>query len=90
MKLVLHKNFAKQYKKLPIKVQTQTKNRLKLFLTNPNDKRLRNHALLSKYQGYRSINITGDYRAVFKVVGSKAVFTHIGTHSQLYKKIITK
>lgn len=86
MKLVLHKNFEKQYKKLPTKVKAQTKTRLKMFLQNPRDKRLRDHALMSKYKGYRSIYITGNHRAIYKVVGAKVVFTHIGTHSKLYKK----
>jgi len=46
---------------------------------------LENHPLQGRYEGYRSINITGDLRAVFKQVRpDKYWFTKIGTHSELY------
>lgn len=57
-----------------------------IFKDNPLDFRLRNHALKGKYLGYRSIDISGDVRALYKVRGNTLiVFGFIGTHSQLYK-----
>jgi len=40
-------------------------------------------------EGYRSINITGDWRALYTIKGDGkggeiAVFEILGTHSQLY------
>ncbi len=60
-----------------------------LFLKNPLHDQLRNHALKGKWQGYRSINITGDWRAVYREYkdGEETVilFKAIGTHSEIYK-----
>ena len=45
---------------------------------------LNNHALKGKYLGYRSINITGDLRVLYKKEGNMMIFTVIDTHSNLY------
>lgn len=51
---------------------------------------LRNHPLRGNYRGYNSINITGDWRALFSIDCDYAnniriIFKLIGTHSQLYE-----
>ena len=51
---------------------------------------LNNHALTGKFQGRRSINITGDWRAIFSIrvnfeSESEYYFELVGTHSQLYR-----
>lgn len=33
---------------------------------------------------YRSINITGDYRAIYEVKDGIAYFISVGTHHELY------
>jgi addiction module RelE/StbE family toxin len=79
------KSFDKQYLKLNDKVKTAFRNRATIFVNNPFDARLRNHALKGKYLGYRSIDITGDVRALYKLKNNKVtIFGFIGTHSQLY------
>ena len=79
------KTFDKQYLRLNDKVKTAFKNRLTIFKSNPFDVRLRNHALKGKYLGYRSIDITGDIRALYAVKGDTIIiFGFIGSHSQLY------
>lgn len=79
------KSFDKQYAKLSSKVKEHFKDRLTLFRENPFDTALRNHALKGKYLGYRSIDITGDVRALYTVKGNTVIlFGFIGTHSQLY------
>lgn len=83
----LHKNFIKSYAKLPPKIKKHVIQKLEIFKQNPLADVLNNHALLGKYQGYRSINITGDYRAIYLDISEEAVlFVRIGTHSQLYDK----
>jgi addiction module RelE/StbE family toxin len=80
-----HKNFEKQYRKLNEKEQNKLKERIKIFLDNPFDFRLNNHALRGKYLDYRSINIAGDLRAIYKFVNENdAIFVAIGTHGELY------
>lgn len=78
------KQFDKQYSRLSPKLNQQFKERLTLFVNNPFDKQLRNHPLKGKYLGYRSIDITGDIRAFFKVHNDIIIFGFIGSHSQLY------
>jgi len=64
MKIRFHKNFKKQYKKLNKKEQEKVQQRLELFLENPFHPQLNNHPLKGKYTDYRSIDITGDLRAI--------------------------
>lgn len=89
MKIKYTKRFAKQYDKVDIKIQNTFKKRLKLFISDPLQPQLRNHPLKGSLEGYRSINITGDWRAIFseEVIDEEKViiFEMLGTHSQLYK-----
>ncbi len=89
MRVRYNKKFVKQYEKADANIKKIFGERLKLFLKVPHSPQLRNHPLSGKLLGYRSINITGDWRALFSEVkdaeGSIMVFEMIGTHSQLYK-----
>ncbi len=85
MKVRLHKKFEKRYVKLPHEIRAHFKERRDIFILDSFHPLLQNHALKGKYQGYRSINITGDYRAVYKLENDNlALFVDIGTHSELY------
>ena len=79
------KSFDKQLKKAPIKIKIAFRKRLKLFLLNSSSPQLRNHALVGRYLGLRSINVTGDWRAIYKEGKEVTIFLFLGTHSQLYK-----
>lgn len=83
------KNFDKQLKKSPIKIKIAFRNRLELFLENSFHGLLKNHVLTGSYEGFRSINVTGDWRAIFyEIVEDETktiIFIALGTHSQLYK-----
>ena len=60
--------------------------RLELFVVDPIDYRLGNHPLAGWWTGYRSIDITGDIRAVYKEADEHvAYFVAIGSHSELYE-----
>ncbi len=86
MRVDYTKNFLKQYKKLPKKIQTQFTGRLRLFATDQKDPLLKVHSLTGDYQGSSSLNVTGDIRAVFKMqVDGVALFVAIGSHSQQYE-----
>ena len=77
--------FKKMLQKQPIVTQEKFYSRLALFLENTHHPLLGNHALNGKWEGCRSINITGDIRAVFEEIDSEHVdFVDIGTHSELY------
>lgn len=82
--------FLKQLKKAPLAIKRELRERIVLFLKDSRSPFLHNHLLSGKYGGYRSINITGDWRAVFSEVKKSdgaviVVFKLLGTHSQLYK-----
>ncbi len=84
------KSFSKQYDKADEKIKSAFDKRLKLFLENPFSQLLNNHPLAGNFIGYRSINITGDWRALYCEYktddeGFLIVFYFLGTHSQLYK-----
>jgi addiction module RelE/StbE family toxin len=78
--------FKKLYKKLPKKAQEQFGTRLTLFLQEPQHPQLNLHKLKGEYRDYWSINVTGDYRLVFKLIEDEnaLLLVNIGTHSQLY------
>ena len=85
MKPILHRRFKKQFKKLSPKVQEQFFRRVELFLKDRFNPILNNHLVDSAYPGWRSINVTGDYRAFYESAGDNiVVFMKIGTHSDLY------
>lgn len=85
MKIYFHRNFNKQYKRLNKKQQNKIHERLSLFLKNPFDSVLNNHFLKGKYLNYRSINISGDLRAIYKYLSpNECVFVALGKHSDLY------
>lgn len=87
MIILRHSKFDKMLEKAPYKIRDKFQERLDLFLINPFDQILNNHSVDPLHPGCRSINITGNWRALFKSLGNNAViFTKIGTHSQLYKK----
>lgn len=83
------RKFLKQLKKSPLEIKIAFRKRLELFLKDPFHPQLNNHALTGKYSDYRSINITGNWRAIFEEFGDESgkvvTFEVIGTHSQLYK-----
>ena len=85
MIIIFHKNCTKQLKKLSKKEKTKVAERLKLFTVHPFHPQLRNHPLVGRYQGYRSIDITPDLRALYiKTNENTATFVALGSHSQLY------
>lgn len=79
-----HRNFKKDYGKLSAGMQSRFNERLKLFLNDPFHPLLNKHPLHGEWEGYHSINITGDLRAVYKVEGDTAIFVAIDTHTHLY------
>ncbi|PID34910.1 MAG: type II toxin-antitoxin system mRNA interferase toxin, RelE/StbE family [candidate division SR1 bacterium] len=88
MRILRHKLFLKSFDKVPKKIQYQAIERLEIFLDHPFDPILRNHALKGKWIGFRSIDISGDYRIIFRELSDGKYelveLVKIGTHSQLY------
>lgn len=84
MKIKLHKNFQKHYLKLTTSQQKRFKERRDIFIQDEYNSILNNHALKGEYLGYRSINITGDLRLIYKKESDELIFVAIDSHSNLY------
>ena len=84
-----HKRFNEYLEKAPLEIKISFREILEVFLANPTNPILRNHPLKEQYAGYRSIDITDDWRALFKIRETKfqtvITFHILGTHTQLYK-----
>jgi len=90
MQIKRHKRFTKAFIELHSKVADKVIETITIFSENPFDIRLRNHALQWKrYQGFRSLDVTGDYRIIFKELSDGTYelieLVDVWTHSQLYK-----
>lgn len=84
MQIYLHKKFYKDYAKLKPKIKQKFKEKRNLFIVDEFNVVLNNHGLKGKWLGYRSINITGDVRAIFKRDSDSVIFVAIDKHSNLY------
>src|SRR3989338_6257687 len=85
MQIRLHRNFEKQYRQVQHGEQKRRKERFALFLRDEFHPLLNNHPLQGRYHGYRSINVGGDLRAIYRKISSAAAyFAAIGTHGTLY------
>lgn len=83
------KRFQKELERAPLKVLKAFRKRRELFLLDPSHPQLHDHALAGNYVGYRSINVSGDWRALYTKESLDAdniiTFKALGTHSQLYR-----
>lgn len=87
MNLSFHKHFDKRYARLRSGERRKCDERIALFAREPFNPILDNHPLREKYEGYRSIDITGDLRAIYEPISpNTAFFIRLGTHPELYGK----
>ncbi|OHA01069.1 MAG: hypothetical protein A3C11_02120 [Candidatus Sungbacteria bacterium RIFCSPHIGHO2_02_FULL_49_12] len=85
MRIRYHRDFERGYQKLSEQKQVRVRERIELFANDAFHPLLNNHALHGKYQGYRSININGGLRVIYRELKpDTAHFVEIGTHSDLY------
>ncbi len=91
MKVKFSQEFYRIYKKkIDVRIRKSVNEQLEIFRENPFYDVLDNHELQDKWVGYRSIDITNDYRAVYEEIMERedivAYFVTLGTHKELYKK----
>lgn len=89
MKIKYDPDFIKALKKTDVKIRKSFKKKILIFAKNPNDPELDNHPLHGEHQGYRSIDINADWRAIYEELNEEdeqiVYFIALGTHNQLYK-----
>jgi addiction module RelE/StbE family toxin len=85
MKYLWSKRFKKKFKKLSPQTKRKAVCQFKIFIMKPTDRVLNNHGLSGEWEECRSINITGDLRAIYKQVSDDlCLFVEIDNHSNLY------
>lgn len=81
-------DFIKRLKKVNVRIRKSFKQKILIFSINPQDPQLNNHPLKEQWEGYRSIDITNDYRAIYaqklEAEQTIAYFVALGTHEELY------
>lgn len=76
--------FNKRRKAAPLEIKKAFRETIALFIENPDHPALRNHALKDRYAGFRSIDVTDDWRALYRSERKRIIFVDLGTHEQLY------
>ena len=83
-KIEFSRQFEKDLRKAPKKIKIAFKARLEIFLQDTFNPILNNHTLTGSYKDYRSINITGDLRAIYRKSSKEIMFVALDSHSNLY------
>jgi len=80
--------FLEQREAAPAEIKRALRDALALFIDEPGHPSLRNHPLRNEYAGSHSIDITEDWRAIYREseTGTTRVvtFRFLGTHRELY------
>ena len=85
MRIVYERPFERQYKKLATSLQDKIWKRFELLTLHPANSLLNNHKLNPPYGGYRSINVTGNVRLIYKKDDTQTYYLRaVGTHHQLF------
>ena len=88
MKVQLAPELIKKIKKLDVRIRKSFKKAIDLFSENPHSLKLNDHKLYRKWEGFRSIDVTSDWRAIYQEIEEGhepfAYFVALGTHEQLY------
>jgi len=85
MKILYSSKFAREYRKLPLRVKKIAEGKEQIFRKNPFDQRLKTHKLKGNFRGFLSFSINQRYRIIFELINSNTAWFHvIGEHS-IYK-----
>ena len=84
MRVFYTREFEHEFKKAGLKLQAKINNRIDILLDDGHHPLLKDHPLHGKYQGKRSISITGDWRVIYYIEGFTIIFFRLGRHTDLY------
>lgn len=89
MKYQLAPELIDKLKKQDVRTRKSFKKALEIFFKDPNNLELDNHELKREWEGFRSIDVTADLRAIYQEdkEGDEpiAYFVAFGTHKELYR-----
>ena len=87
MLFIRSSQFKSDYIKADNGIRAKVDERLKIFAKDEFSQILNNHKLKFNLDGYRSINITGDWRIIYRKLDISTCFLYrLGTHHQLFGK----
>ena len=85
MEIYYSSKFFREYKKQAISIKKLAEEKELIFRKNPNDIRLKTHALTGKLLGYHSFSINHKVRIIFEYKDKNTIWFHsIGSHD-IYK-----
>lgn len=76
--------FKNKLDKVSLEIKVAFRDSLETFIEDNSHKTLRNHLLSKEYAGIRSIDVTGDWRALYREEAERIIFVELGTHQELY------
>ena len=86
MNVGISSHFLKRMRRLSRMERDELDLRTEWFRKNPNDSRLKTHALTGNLKGYFSFSITHGKRVKYVLVGEdKAIFVNVGSHDEVYR-----
>lgn len=81
MNIYYSSRFAKEYKKLPLKIKLLAEKKEKIFRKDPYSANLKTHKLTGKLKEYWAFSIDYHYRIIFEFKKEDVVWFHsVGTH----------
>lgn len=90
MKVQLAPKLIAKVKKQDVRIRKSFKIAISLFSKDSDYLGLNNHSLNKEWEGFRSIDVTSDLRAVYQEISETdetfAYFVDLGTHDELYGK----
>lgn len=88
LKIQIDGDFDSSYRELLEEnrsIDKEVEKRVNWFRKNPDDSRLKNHALRKRMKGKFAFSITGDMRIIYEWLGKNTVrFLAIGGHKKVY------
>lgn len=86
MEIQFSSHFIKRAKRLSSKEKRQLSERVEWFRKDPQDSRLKVHALTGRLKGLLSFSLTYGKRVVFVFVKQNvALFVDVGSHDDVYR-----
>lgn len=82
-------SFQKDLDQAPVEIQIAFRELYAIFRDEPTNQILRNHVLKKvgkRYFGLWSIDVTDDWRAVYRKEKDFIIFVELNTHDKLYQK----
>ncbi|MFA4998916.1 MAG: type II toxin-antitoxin system YafQ family toxin [Candidatus Paceibacterota bacterium] len=85
MKVFYSSKFAREYRRLPLKIKKIAETREQIFRRNPFDSRLKTHKLKGSLKDFFSFSIDQKYRIIFEFIDSNTIWFHSAGEHSIYK-----